>query len=66
MQQTYTDDAGKRFTATVTGNILTMFVPRQPEIVRKRIPPAAKSRLGHAMRRRDFHTFTAAVDQIGT
>lgn len=64
MQQTYTDDGGKRFTATISGNILTMFVPRQPEIVRIKIPARHKSRLAYAIKRTNFHAFTAAVDEV--
>lgn len=64
MKQTYTDDAGKRFIATLAGNTLTMFVPRQPDVVKLKIPPGARGDLTRAMRRTDFHRFTAAVDKV--
>ena len=62
--QTYTDDAGLSFTATVTGHTLTIYVPRQAHIERIKIPPQKKGKIGHALKRKDFHAFAAAVDDL--
>ena len=63
MQQTYHDDAGKKFVAIINGRTLTMYVPRGPMITMK-IPPEHKARIGHAIKRSNFHAFAAAVDEL--
>lgn len=60
---TFQDDAGKKFVATVNGNTLTMYVPRGPSVTMK-IPPKHKSKLGHAIKRTDFHAFAKVVDMV--
>lgn len=64
MKQTYNTPSGKSFVAQINGNILTMYVPRQDGIVKMKIPPAHRSKLGHAIKRPCFYSFAAVVDEI--
>ena len=65
MQQTFFDDAAQPLVATITGNTLSLFVPRHPHVERLKVPPAMKTKLGHAMKRPDdFHAFARVVDDI--
>jgi len=64
MQTQFTDTAGKQFTATVSGNTLTMYVARQADMVMMKVPAKHRSMLTCAMRRSDFHAFGAVVDEI--
>ena len=64
MQQTFTDTAGKQFIATVAGNTLTLFVPRAPEVVQMKIPPALRSSVRKAFRKPDFRQFADLCDAV--
>lgn len=64
MQQHYTTPDNKTLVATVSGSTLTMYVPRQPDLVMMRVPPRLKCRLGYAIKRPCFKSFAAVVDEV--
>ena len=64
MQTHFTDDAGKKFTATLTNNTLYLAVPGNPHIEKMKIPPAHRKKVRRAIKSPCFHSFAAAVDEL--
>ena len=64
MQQHYTTPDNQTLVATVSGATLTLYIPRQPDIVMMKIPPRLKCALGYAIKRHCFKSFGEVVDEI--
>ena len=64
MQQHYTTPDNQVLVATVSGATLTLYIPRQPDIVMMKIPPRLKCALGYAIKRPCFASFAAVVDDV--
>ena len=64
MQNTYQTPNGKTLVATITGNTLSLYIPREPDIVSLKIQPKYRRELGFTMKRDSFDAFAAVVDKI--